>query len=170
MLDTINVTYYYGLIAFAGLAVLAGYGAQTMLTWRPALRQAATAAVVVYYLMVLVAYYGPSYGDRPRWRDAAGYIAAHRGAHPEPIYATVPGVVAFYLGVPPDQTMGHPQVKGWPAVLPEADAAAWFVAERRVLTPADREQLASTCREAAQFASTMLVRDRTVVVYRCGPA
>jgi hypothetical protein len=168
MLDTINVTYYYGLIAFAGLAVLAGYGAEAMLTWRPVVRRAAIAAAVVYYVVVLVAYYGPSYGDRPRWRDAAGYIAAHRGPDPEPVYATVPGVIAFYLGVPPDQTMGHPQVKDWPEVLPEADGAAWFVAERRLLTPADTLRLTSTCREAAQFASTMLVRDRTVVVYRCG--
>ncbi len=168
MFDTINVTYYYGFISFAGLAVLAGYGSEMTWTWRPAVRHAAIAATVVYYVVVLGEYFGPSYGDRPRWRDAAHYIAAHRGSDPEPVYATVPGAIAFYLGVPPDKTMGHPQVKGWPKVWPEV-TAAWFVAERRLVTPADKQRLESACHEAAQFASTMLVRDRTVVVYRCGP-
>jgi hypothetical protein len=167
--DTINVTYYYGLVAFAGLAVLAGYGAEVAATWRPAIRWAAGAAAVAYYVAVLGAYFGPSYGDRPRWRDAAEYIAAKGGAGVQPIYSTVPGTIAFYLGVPPDKTMGHPWVKPWPAAPPDEGVAAWLVAERRLLTPAEIQTLESRCREAAQFPSTMLVRDRTLVVYRCGP-
>ncbi len=169
VVDTMNVTYYYGLIAFAGLAVLAGYGAEVTSTWRPAVRWAAGAAAVAYYVVVLGAYFGPSHGDRPRWQDAAEYIAAQGAAGVQPIYSTVPGTIAFYLGVPPDKTMGHPWVKGWPSALPDEGAPAWLVAERRLLTPAEMQTLESRCRQAAQFPSTMLARDRTLVVYRCGP-
>ena len=55
-------------------------------------------------------------GDRPRWRDASAWLADAAGVKdgvndgPQ-IFANVPGVVAYYLGVPAAETMGHPLVK-----------------------------------------------------------
>jgi hypothetical protein len=167
-LETINVTYYYGLVALPGLAVLAGYGVE----WVAASGRRAVIVVALgclaFYGPVLAAYYGPAYGDRPRWREAAALVVQARSSHPDlPVFAQVPGVIAFYLGVPPDQTMGHPSVAGW---RPQSDARSQrglYVFEDRLLTGPSREQLEKSCTLLGRVDSRMLVRDRAVVVYVC---
>ena len=169
-LNLINVTYYYGLIALVGIAVLAGYGVEALRTARSRYRLAAMSAALLYYLIVLGAYFGPAYGDRPRWREAAGHIAhaRHTRADDGAIYAQVPGVIAFYLGVPPSQTMGHPLVNAWTVPsLPRDDQPGWFIAEERLVTGREQASLGLGCAVSARFPSRMLMRDRTVIVYRC---
>ena len=125
-------------------------------------------ACAAFYVPVLVAYYGPAHGDRPRWREAAMLVQQARSTNPDlPVFAQVPGVVAFYLGVPPDETMGHPAVAGW---RPQSDAPRQrgiYVFEDRLLTPATRGQFEQTCTLTGRVESRMLVRDRSVVLYVC---
>ena len=127
-------------------------------------------ACAAFYVPVLAAYYGPAHGDRPRWREAAVLVQQARSTNPDlPVFAQVPGVVAFYLGVPPDETMGHPSVTGW---RPQSDAREQpgiYVFEDRLLSGASRERFVRACSMIGRVDSRMLVRDRTVVVYRCGP-
>lgn len=167
-LDTINVTYYYGLVALPGLAVLAGDGVEWVVKWGRRSAIAVALACVAFYVPVLAAYYGPAYGDRPRWRDAAALVRQAQSIDPNlPVFAQVPGVIAFYLGVPPDETMGHPSVAGW---RPQSDARGErgiYVFEDRLLSGASREQFEKSCTLLGRVDSRMLVRDRSVAVYVC---
>jgi 4-amino-4-deoxy-L-arabinose transferase-like glycosyltransferase len=167
-LKSINVTYYYGLVALPGVAILAGFGVEWVAARRRRDLIMVALACFAYYVPVLAAYYGPSYGDRPRWREAAALVGQAQSSTPElPVFAQVPGVVAFYLGVPPDQTMGHPSVTGW---RPETDVLGHrglYVLEDRLLTGASRDQFQKFCTLVGRVDSRMLVRDRAVVVYVC---
>ena len=169
-LNVVNVTYYYGLVSLVGVAVFAGYGAESLGGWSRPIRLALVGASVCYYLVVIGAYFLTSHGDRPRWREATAHLSAARAASGESqqIHAQVPGVVAFYLGVPPSQTMGHPEVLKWRAAAPPSSRpGGWYVTEERVVTSTDRVWLNAHCVSSARFPSRMLMRDRTVGVYRC---
>ncbi len=125
---------------------------------------------LLYYLIVLGAYFAPAHGDRPRWREAAIHVAHARPATADygPIHAQVPGVIAFYLGVPASETMGHPLVKAWSAAsLSRDEPAGWFIAEERLVTSQEQAQVARHCAVSGRFPASMFLRDRTVVVYHC---
>jgi hypothetical protein len=168
-LKSINVTYYYGLVALVGASVLAGHGIDWVATRGRATITAVVLACAAFYVPVLAAYYGAAYGDRPRWRDAGPLIVQAQSSDPGlPVFAQVPGVIAFYLGVPPDQTMGHPSVTGWPPEGGVLGQRGLYVFEDRLLTGAPRQQLEQACTLLGRVDSRMLVRDRAVVVYLCG--
>ena len=165
-LDVLNVTYYYGLISLVGIAVLAGYGVQASRRWSRWAQTSTLLLSALCYVIVLGAYFGSSYGDRPRWREAAAHIRASRQPADGPVNAQVPGVIAFYLGVPPSETMRHELV----TKLPERPASAvtgWVVIERRLIPEMLGTTLDGRCTLSAQFPSHMLVRDRTAAVYTC---
>jgi hypothetical protein len=167
-LKTINVTYYYGLVALPGVAVLAGVGVEWVATQgrRGAILMAL--ACLAFYVPVLATYYGPAYGDRPRWREAAGLVREAQAGNPDlPVFAQVPGVIAFYLGVPPEQTMGHPSVTGWRPETGVLGHRGLYVFEDRLLTGAAREHFEKSCTLLGRVQSRMLVRDRAVVVHVC---
>jgi 4-amino-4-deoxy-L-arabinose transferase-like glycosyltransferase len=171
LIKSINVTYYYGLVALPGVAVLAGFGMEWIASRGRRGVIAVLLACAAFYVPVLAAYYGPAYGDRPRWREAAALVARAQARNPDlPVFAQVPGVIAFYMGVPPDQTMGHPSVTGWRPQTDVLEQQGIYVFEDRLLTGASREQFQPACALLGRVESRMLVRDRSVVVYVCSGA
>ena len=167
-LKSINVTYYYGLVALAGVAVLAGFAVEWVASWGRRALAALVLVCLVFYVPVLAAYYGPAYGDRPRWREATALVSKARSSDPDlPVFAQVPGVIAFYLGVPSDQTMGHASVTGWRPETGGPGHPGLYVFEERLAGPS-REQFEQLCTLLGRIDSRMLARDRSVVVYACG--
>jgi hypothetical protein len=138
---------------------------------RPGLAVGLGTGTVLAAVPFLIGYYTTMHGDRPRWAEAAGYLRRAADVRPQrsdnpAIYATVPGVVARYLGVPADQTMGHPLVRDLPPQPPEGASEQWFVVEVGVLTPAYRAWLEGRCDLLASFVARSGPKDRTVNVYR----
>ena len=169
---TYYVLWYYGLVGLLGVCVLGAQGLLEVADRTPrTVRTTLILAVIVVYAACLAAYYGTAFGDRPRWRDAAQYLAAQipRNSVPQPaIYAGSPGVIAHYLGVPPAATMGHPLVQHPPREKPSGES--WWVLEKRLIHPLEWKWFNQHhCTAKAQFDSHMLVRERTVVVLHCGP-
>lgn len=170
--DQMHVTYYYGLIALVGIAVLAGHGWEALVTSRSA-TVVFLALAAAFHLTVFIQYYGVGFGDRPRWKDAAAYVSQDaRGRSIEPtVFATVPGAVAFHLGIDPAATMGHPRVRGMhQATFAPPRDAAYYVVEQRTLSPARLRWLGDHCEFLTMFESHFLTRDRTVAVFHCSPA
>jgi hypothetical protein len=172
-LNLVIVTWYYALFALGVLAVLAGVTVDA-LARRGRRRLAAVAGVgaVAYSIPFLIGYFTFMYGDRPRWQDASGLVAAAVRSHPLPnqpsVYATVPGVVAYYLGVDPAETMGHRAVQIMPAEPHLSDLApeAWFVVERSVVSSAQQGWLEQHCAMRASFPARTGPKDRTLLVYQ----
>lgn len=174
-LNVINVTWYYGFIALGGLVMLAGLGLVALYEqWSRGTAWALGAVTVAYYGAFLFGYYTTMHGDRPRWAEAAAYlretarIDATSQDNPA-IFATVPGVVAFYLGVNPAETMGHPLVQPLPEQPPpEGDARQrWYVVEAKVVPPVYRAWFEAQCELKAQFKARTGPQDRSVLVYSC---
>ena len=110
LLDVINAT-WYGFFALTGFVILAASGLVSLYQrghrWGTVVLAAATG---LYYMVFLVGYHTIMYGDRPRWAEAAAFLQQTddvqvKGKEPPEMYATVPGVLAFYLGVDPAQTI-----------------------------------------------------------------
>jgi hypothetical protein len=171
LIKSINVTYYYGLVALPGVAVLAGFGMEWIASRGRRGVIAVSLACMAFYAPVIAAYYGPAYGDRPRWRDATAVVEKALSTNPDlPVFAQVPGVIAFYMGIPPGQTMGHPSVTGWRPETGVPGQQGLYVFEDRLLTEASREQFEQWCTLLGRVESRMLARDRSVVVYVCSGA
>jgi 4-amino-4-deoxy-L-arabinose transferase-like glycosyltransferase len=169
-MNVVNVTYYYGLVGLVGWAVLAAYGAEALyLSRRRGLTYLAIGLCAAFYAPVLSAYYVTAHGDRPRWKDAAQWIAADEPSHESrQVYASVPGTVAFHLGLDPSTTMGHPAVRGLEEAGVEAPGKlSYMVAERRVIGLSRQRWLDRFCTLQASFDAHFFWRDRTVDVYRC---
>lgn len=167
-----NVTYYYGLISLFGVTVLAGYGWE-MLAPRKWLTTLIVVIASAFYATALAEYYGPGFGDRPRWNDAAKYVsqdAARRGVAIM-VYATVPGSVAFHLGIDPGQTMGHPSVRGMhEGAFGSLRVPTYYVLERRTVGPQQQRWLDDRCELPVTYPSQFLTRDRSVEVFYCPAA
>jgi len=115
-MDLTVANWYYALISLVGFSILAsnflrsfynkGYRILSILMGSSAL---------IYYLFFLAMYFSSMHGGRERWMEATQYLKEvvdvdiHSNYNPE-IYATAPGVVAYYLGINPAETMGHPMV------------------------------------------------------------
>ena len=167
------VVWYHGFVAIVGVAAMAGYGwnelAQRAPRW--ALTSVGLAAVGASAL-IIVSYFTTAYGDRPRWREAATVLSRNSvgpmvtGTN---IVANSPGVIAYYLGVPAGQTMGHPLVTtaSWPRALEWMTRDTWFVLETRRLPPDASSWLSTNCELRTTLPARMVIRDRTVVVYHC---
>ncbi|MBI3408469.1 MAG: glycosyltransferase family 39 protein [Planctomycetes bacterium] len=174
-LDVINVAWYYALFALPVYAVLAAFA---LVGWyqrgHQRLAMLAVSGAGIYYACFLASYFTSMHGDRPRWEEATNYVrqAANirPGASDNPaVFATVPPLVAHYLGVEPGQTFGHPLVnypshaEGLPAV------EQWYVVEAGHVSKTVEEWLATHCELRASFESRTGPRDRTVRVYYYKP-
>jgi hypothetical protein len=168
-----NVSWYYGFFAVAGFSVAA---AITLVSWYQSGRRWTAglgfAAALLYMLPLLAGYYTTMHGDRPRWRDAADYLRSAAAISPDrddnpAIFATVPGVVSHYLGVPPGETMGHPLVRdlpGKPSLNPPS-GEQWYVVEGKVLSDDYQTWLNQYCELKARFEARTGSVDRTLSVY-----
>ena len=121
LLDVMNATWYYGFFALFGWVTLAASSLVCLYHRGHGWSAAVLAAVTgLYYVVFLVGYYTTMHGDRPRWAEATTFlqritdVQASSMDKPE-IYASVPGVVAFYLGVDPTQTMDNGLVRPVPS-------------------------------------------------------
>jgi hypothetical protein len=173
-LNIVNVTWYYALVALIGFALLAG----AVLTglWQRGRRAAAAVlggASVAYYVVFLGGYYLLWHGDRPRWDEAARYLAESAdvrpgGANNPSVYATVPGVVAFYLGADPRRPETYRVVNDLPLHpgTPPEDRGVWYVVEAKVVSPEYRTWFAERCALRARFESLAGPIDRSVLVYQ----
>jgi hypothetical protein len=170
-----NVTWYYGFVAMGGFTVAAAVSLVSL--YQRGYRWSARlggAAVLVYAVPLLVGYYTSMYGDRPRWKDACNYlrqeenVSAGSGEKAR-VFATVPGVVAFYLGVPPGETMNNPFVREAPErpPSPPCEFDQWYVVESGHMTPAFESWLHNSCTVRATFPARTGPRDRSIHVYHC---
>jgi hypothetical protein len=175
-----NVSWYYAFFALAGFVSLAGITLAGLLEQRRhVLAMLGAGAALAYSGWFLGGYYTVGHGDRPRWADAAELLRQHGGvrvgaAENPVIYATVPGTVAFHLGVPPGETMGHPLVKRLPQQPPAGPAGRdeWYVVEGKVLEGGYPAWLAGHCELQGRFEARTGPVDRSVLVYlrRAGAA
>jgi hypothetical protein len=172
-LNLSNVAWYYAFIALGGWVSLAGIALMGLLQQgRKGWAVLGGAAALGYSGVLLGGYYTFGHGDRPRWADAAALlreagVRAEGRDNPE-IYATVPGPVAYYLGVPPGETMTTPLVKGLPNQPPTAASGReeWFVVEAKVLSGEYRTWLAEHCQLKGRFEAWTGPVDRSVLVYQ----
>lgn len=173
-INLVNVTWYYGIVGLFGTVALAGVTLASLLEKG----RRRTAGVLgfgafVYAAALLVGYYTTMSGDRPRWRDAADYLRQTAAVYPHQpnnpaVFASVPGVVAFYLGVDPDATMTDRLVQRAPetppASAPKGDQ--WYVMEAGAATPELARWLEADCERVAYFAARTGPKDRTISVFR----
>ena len=169
-----DVAWYHAFISVIGVAAMAGYGWESLSERAPQWLLAGTGVGVVgASLALVVAYFTTAYGDRPRWREATACLSPTIGATTTgvDVFSPVPGVIAFYLGVPPGQTMGHPLVQraNWAAASGPLARETWFVLESRLVPARSRRWLQDTCELRGTFPAWMVIRDRSVLVYRCLP-
>jgi len=126
---------------------------------------------LVYYSVMLGGYYSQMYGDRPRWEEAAHYVKAEADVRPDrqdnpAVYATVPGVVQFYLlglrGTDPNgyEVRGLPPKPSYPPVDEQ-----WYVVEADHVSAEYLTWLEENCVRKAQFEARTGPRDRTITVY-----
>jgi hypothetical protein len=132
------------------------------------------AAAMIYFGLFLVGYLTQMHGDRPRWAEATQHLQSvmgmrSRASEHTVIYGSVPGVVAYYLGVPPGETMGHPLVQSVPmhppSELPKSDQ--WYVMEAGLITPEYAAWFAAYCELWGSFEARTGPKDRSVLVYHC---
>jgi hypothetical protein len=168
-----SVAWYHGFIALIGVAAMGGYGWKALAETLPRWALAGTGVGVIgVSLVILVSYFTTAHGDRPRWNEAAAVLRQH-GVGPAAtgvdVFSDAPGVIAFYLGVPPGETMGHPLVRRppWTGKAGDAIGESWFVVEQRLLPSTWRQRLDRSCESRGVFPGALIVRDRTVLVYHC---
>jgi 4-amino-4-deoxy-L-arabinose transferase-like glycosyltransferase len=170
-LNVVNVAWYYAFIAMVPLALLAG--ATLVGAWQRGLRWLAAGlgvAALAYSVVFLGAYHIFWHGDRPRWAEAANYlrqaaqIRVGESGNPE-VFATVPGVVAFYLGADPRKPDTYAVVKMAPQNHADTGEDSWHVVETKVLTPEYRGWLENHCTLQARFEAKTGPIDRSVLVY-----
>jgi Dolichyl-phosphate-mannose-protein mannosyltransferase len=172
-LNLVNVTWYYALIAMIGFALLAA--ASLVGLWQSGRRNGAAvlaAASVLYYCGFLLAYQTVMHGDRPRWDEAAQFLKAEVGIHAgagqhSPVYASVPGVVAFYLGADPSRPETYAIVQPMPEEPNGGEG--WYVVEAKLVSSQFREWFETQCALRARFDCKAGPVDRSVLVYQHGP-
>jgi hypothetical protein len=171
-LSIINVTWYYALIALFGFAVLAALslvGLAERGRWR--LMALAIGLSIVYYSTLLGGYYTWMHGDRPRWEEAAYYLKAESGIrtdrqdNPE-VYATVPGVVQFYLLGLRENDPNRFAIRSLPPQPPAQPVGEqWYVIEAGQAPAEYVAWLEEHCERKSQFEARTGPRDRTITVY-----
>jgi hypothetical protein len=170
-----SVAWYHALIALVGVAAMGGYGwnllERSVPRWAV---MSAGASLLLASLAVVFSYFTTGHGDRPRWEEAAAMLRQHgisAASTGVDVFSDAPGVVAFYLGVPPEQTMTSPLVRLPPRSGDPVGVSreSWFVLEQRLLRGEWRRWLHEACDRTGVFPGELIVRDRTVLVYRCSP-
>jgi hypothetical protein len=168
-----SIAWYHGFIAVVGVAAIGGYGWKALAQRFPRWALVGTGVGVVgASLAIVVSYFTMAHGDRPRWDEAAA-VLSHHGVGPTAtgvdVFSDAPGVIAYYLGVPPGETMGHPLVRQppWTGKSGDVSGESWFVVEQRLVPSSWRQRLDRSCESSGVFPGAMIVRDRTVLVYHC---
>ena len=171
------VTWYYGLVAIIGFCFLSGIGLAELLESK--YRKIAVGLTILtfgFYTIFLVGYFGPMHGDRPRWKDGAQYIISALGPDAVSrknikIYAHVTGVMEFYLGVPPNQTMHDNTVFPLPVKPPQLNDGIdrWFVVKATHITKTYSDWFENNCELKAKFKARTGPRDRSVLVFHAIP-
>jgi hypothetical protein len=172
------VTWYYILFALCTFAVLAGVALVALYErgWRTTAVLGGVAALL-YHAVFLTGYYTTMHGDRPRWDEAVACLRDAAGIRPgaadnPDVFANVPGVVAYYLGVPAAETMGNPLVKPLPGRPPVEGPAReqWYVVEVRAVPAEYAAWLAGHCILQGEFPARTGPLDRSLFVYHCPAA
>lgn len=168
-----NVTWYHGFVAIVGFAGLAGMALAGV--YKAGRRKTAgmlLLATAVYYVTFLCLYYTTMHGDRPRWGEASEFLQEvaqiDAAAEDNPaIFATVPGIVAHYLGVEPGRTMGHRLVRGVPDDLTSREAVGdeWYLLKASQVPDDSRAWFSENCVRVAEFEARTGPVNRTVLVY-----
>ena len=109
-------------------------------------------------------YYTKGYGFRPRWREAFGYVAAHR-APEEGILALHPALGKYYLQ--DDSVTFMPTT---PEGLSSINGSAWLVSVNDADVAGRRYALAGLTSLEAVFAPKVPAPYSEVVVYRYVPS
>jgi hypothetical protein len=175
-LNLSNVTWYYSFVALGGFVVAAAITLVSLyqrgFRWSAGL---GVAMVLLYSIPLLAGYYTSMNGDRPRWKDACAYLRQNENvrvaaSESTQVYATVPGVVAYYLGVAPGETMGTSLVQPISKHSPDADRTVdrWYVVESGHVTPEVELWLEKSCTLKATFGAWTGPRDRSIRIYYRG--
>ena len=171
-----SVTWYHAFIALNGFTLLCCYTIVSIHQkgWRK-ISIFLAMTTTLYYIIFLFSYYTTSHGARPLWKEAADYIQKsvqvdiHSGNYPE-IFATAPGVVAYYLGVSPADTMDHPLVKRLLFQPPEEKQIhdRWILIKSNYITNEYADWLEKKCTIKKRLDSTIGPFDRwSILVYHC---
>ncbi len=177
-MNVVNVAWYYGFVSVVGFAVLSSLAlAEGKRRGRSPAVKWAWILSVSYYLVFLFSYYGPMHGDRPRWKETAAYFKEnfHRGGasgEGARIFSTSPGVIAFYMGVPPEKTMGHPMMVYPPLKPPETlpSQEQWYLVRAgHFVTKRFAPWFEKNCILVKTFRATTGTVDRSVLIYRYVP-
>ncbi len=171
-MNFVNVTWYYAFASLAAIAILSGSAIRS--TWDSCYRRSAITATVLtfgYYAAFLALYYSGSYGDRPRWAEAADYVRTEFGVRPDnpdapPAFSNVPGPVTFHLGEHPSKCETDRIVGMLPLKLDDCQSNSVFIVELRSLPPESLEWFNIHCEQVAVFEARTGPADRTVGVYR----
>lgn len=173
-MDT-SVTWYHGLIALNGFIILSSVG---IIQWLQNGFGKTVVGVLIltigYYVCFLGFYYTSSFGARPRWKEAAQFVMKRAeisvAATDNPdIFATAPGVVAYYMGVPSGKTMGHPLVQRLEFKPPERSIPknTWLLIKSNYISPEYETWLKQNCLLEQKFISKIGPFDRwSIFVYR----
>jgi hypothetical protein len=136
----------------------------------------------LYYGTFLSLYYTTMHGDRPRWGEAVNYysqISTQSDSDTERIRATVPAVVAHYLGVGPSKTMSQTLVSKIPnhPPLQVNDQYEWHIVKQDHVSEEYEKWYQVHCKLKGRFpAYTGFINhkllkdfsiDRSVSVYFC---
>lgn len=172
-LNLTNVTWYNAFFSLFALVALASMTVVSL--YQNGFRRLSAAGgslAVIFSLILLSSYFTVMRGDRPRWKDAVHYLRSAaqvriEAANNPKIFATVPGVVAFYLGVPPGQTMDNLLVRGVRKHPSDSAHLAdeWYVVESGQVSPDWQSWLENCCTLTASFVARTGPKDRTVFVY-----
>ena len=176
VMDVVSVTWYYGFFSLIGFVILAslslvslhqrGYRVFSVLLG---------SATILYYAVFLIAYHTTMHGGRPQWEEATAYlkqaacVQVQSEKNPE-IFATAPGVVAFYLGVDPSETMGHPLVQKTLFHPPTSEQTSdrWILIKANCITEEYASWLTGRCDLKARFESKIGPFDQwSILVYHC---
>jgi hypothetical protein len=172
-----SATWYYAFFAFFGLTALTALG--IVAVYRRGFRRSGIglgAAVLVYQLFFVFGYFTMMHGDRPRWKEAVTFLRQKAGPDVgKPgrarVYATEPGTVAFYLGVPAEHILEQRLVPPVPGQASEhaPHTEAWYVVEVSLMRYEFAPWLLEHCVPEGQFVATTGNRDRSLILYHFLP-
>jgi len=174
-LKLMGVAWNYALVSLFGFS---GLAALCLVSLYERQRRLASvllgSATVLYYACFLAAYYTTMHGDRPRWQEATAFLRQQANvtatSDAPRVFASLPGVVAYYLGVDPALIMGHPRVQHLPPhpVTPELGTEHWYVVDTHI-PQVYASWFATHCTLEKRFEAQTGPIDRSVLVYRCAP-
>lgn len=165
--------WYHALVSIYGFAALAS---MTLVgAYRAGFHKSVVFAGLssaAYYGAFLGLYYTGMHGDRPRWQEGIAFIQQAAAIDSQStanvrIYATIPEIVHFYLGVSPGLTKESRIARFIPAERgpdpPERDE--WYIVKASHVPPDLADWLASHCLLLARYDAHTVWIDRSVLVY-----